>query len=153
MFTLLHPIIHLSPGYGSCFSPKMRNASCSWVGSHSHHKLTVPEFVWNRTETTSSSGSRTGCFGPHQGSITAFIPARTNHTKEPHKDGKWTRVCFNRTKQGCESTLKLKDSLLALMCFRFTPGHSTGASPVEHLTQDAANHTAYPLQHPAIQVA
>ena len=31
------------------------------VGSCSHHKRTVPEFVWNRTETTSSTRSRSGC--------------------------------------------------------------------------------------------
>ena len=35
--------------------------SCNWVGSCSHRKRTVPEFVWNRTETTSSAGSRFGC--------------------------------------------------------------------------------------------
>ncbi len=31
------------------------------AGSYSHLKRTVPEFVWKRTETTSSAGSRCGC--------------------------------------------------------------------------------------------
>ena len=57
------------------------------VGSCSHHKRTVPEFVWNRTETTSSTRSRSGCFGPHPSAIDVFTPSQTNCTKGVNAPG------------------------------------------------------------------
>ena len=51
------------------------------VGSCSHHKRTVPEFVWSQTETTSSTRSPSGCFRPHPSAIDVVTSSQTNCTK------------------------------------------------------------------------
>ncbi len=68
------------------------------VGSRSHHKRTAWEFIWKRTETTSSTRSRPlVCFtsGAHPSTPAAFPSAQTNRAKRR----KHTQVYFNLTKQ------------------------------------------------------
>ena len=63
------------------------DTSCSWVGSCSHHKQTVPEFVWNRTETTSSTRFWPSCSGPHPSVIDVLTPCQTNCIKGVNAPG------------------------------------------------------------------
>ncbi len=68
---------------------------------------TVLEFVWNRTETTSSAGSQVWLFGPHLSAIAVFTPAQKIHTKggnefefdsiEPNKTCEYTLSNFSST--------------------------------------------------------
>ncbi len=76
--------------------------------------LTVPEFVWNQTKTTSSAGSRYGC-------LVCTECDCCIHTcpKDPHQGGKRTWVRFNQTEQDrCEYTLSVQ-----VVNFPLTPIH------------------------------
>ncbi len=99
--TLPHPIMHSTADYSSWFCPKnaqfFLQLGLFEVGSHSHHKRTVPGFVWKRTETTSSRRSRYACLvrfwcAPECDCCILTCP------NKPHQEGKQTLVRFKRTK-------------------------------------------------------
>ncbi len=83
--------------------------------------LTVPEFVWNQTKTTSSAGL--GMVVWSAPSVDCCI-----HTcpKDPHQGGKRTWVRFNQTEQDrCEYTLSVQvvNFFFFKLVFPLTPIH------------------------------
>lgn len=63
---------------GGWFTPTMRTACCTWVGSRSYHKPTAPEFAGRLSETTSSGGLSAAVFGVHPSPSAAFAQTQTN---------------------------------------------------------------------------
>ncbi len=94
---------------------------CLRSSTHWFIHLTVPEFVWNQTKTTSSAGSRYGC-------LVCTECDCCIHTcpKDPHQGGKRTWVRFNQTEQDrCEYTLSVQvvNFFFFKLVFPLTPIH------------------------------
>ena len=53
----------------------------------SPQQRTVPEFVWDQTETTSSTRSWSSCFGPHMSALDVFTPSQMNCKKGVNAPG------------------------------------------------------------------
>ena len=62
------------------FSQTIQFENEARLGIRYHHKRTAPEFICDRTETSSSRRSQSSCFGAHLSVIAVFTPAQMNCT-------------------------------------------------------------------------
>lgn len=80
------------------FSSNLLSTPCSQgridVRLRFHHKQTAPECFCECAETTSSKGSRCGCFGPRPSMTAAFRSAKVASKGKTIKDCNWKKTAF-----------------------------------------------------------